>query len=122
MSLKAFRFSLETDKLILTPSDVLQTLDIGVDNDDHLSDVRFSTPKLKSAVLITVDQLSTNVKGTMMAFCTDSGSVGVVDTQTNEITRMKQSHTNVSIPSPEVGPSVLFLGVWFSPIYSRSSK
>jgi len=30
-----------------------------------------------------------------MAFCTDSGSVGVVDLETNEVTRMKQSHNSV---------------------------
>ncbi|KAF8559633.1 WD40 repeat-like protein [Imleria badia] len=74
---QALQFSLETDKLILTPSDALQTLDIGVDDDDN------------------VGELSINVKGTMMAFCTDSGSVGVVDLQTNEIRRMKQIHDNV---------------------------
>lgn len=34
-----------------------------------------------------------------MAFCTDSGSVGVVDLQTDEITRMKQSHANVCASS-----------------------
>lgn len=33
-----------------------------------------------------------------MAFCTDSGLVGVIDLKTNEITRMKQSHSNVSAP------------------------
>jgi WD40 repeat protein len=75
---QALRFSLETDKLILTSSDALQTLDIGVDDDDN------------------VGELSINVKGTKMAFCTDSGSIGVVDLQTNEITRTKQSHNNVS--------------------------
>ncbi|KAH0830620.1 WD40-repeat-containing domain protein [Lanmaoa asiatica] len=74
---QALRFSLSTDKLILTSSDALQRLDIGVDDDDNSGD------------------LSINVKGTKMAFCTDSGSVGVVDLQTNEVTRMKQSHNNV---------------------------
>ncbi|KAN0077233.1 WD40-repeat-containing domain protein [Tylopilus felleus] len=75
---QALRFSLVTDKLILTSSDALQALDLGVDDDDNV-----------------VGELFVNAKGTKMAFCTDSGSVGVVDLQTDEITRMKQSHANV---------------------------
>ena len=49
--LKALRFSLETDKLILTSSDALQALDIGVDDDDNVGEVRFSTWKFELAVL-----------------------------------------------------------------------
>lgn len=48
---KALRFSLETDKLILTSSDALQTLDIGVDDDDNVGEVRLSTWKFEIAVL-----------------------------------------------------------------------
>ncbi|KAF8136412.1 WD40-repeat-containing domain protein [Boletus edulis] len=74
---QALRFSLGTDKLVLTSSDAVQILDVGVDDDD------------------IVGEFTINVKGTKMAFCTDSGSVGVVDLETNEVTRMKQSHNSV---------------------------
>jgi len=50
---KALRFSLETDKLILTSSDALQTLDIGVDGDDIVGEVGFGSWKLEQAALTT---------------------------------------------------------------------
>ncbi|KAF9227856.1 WD40 repeat-like protein [Gyrodon lividus] len=74
---QALLFPLGTDKLILTSADVLRTLEIGADDDDVLN------------------ELSINAKGTQMAFCTDSGSVGIVDLATNEITRMRTCHDNV---------------------------
>lgn len=43
---KALQFSLRTDKLILMSSDALQTLDLGID-DDNLGEVRFSTRKFE---------------------------------------------------------------------------
>lgn len=54
MLLKALRFSLDTDKLILTSSDALQTLDIGLDDDDNVSEVRFSTWGFELTVLIAL--------------------------------------------------------------------
>ncbi|KAF8447905.1 hypothetical protein L210DRAFT_2824937 [Boletus edulis BED1] len=41
--LKVLRFSLGTDKLVLTSSDAVQILDIGVDDDDIVGEVRLST-------------------------------------------------------------------------------
>lgn len=67
-----------------------------MDDDDNLDEVKLVTRKRLDLLLIIADQLSINDKGTKMAFCTDSGSVGVIDLQTNDIARMKQSHNNVS--------------------------
>ncbi|KAF8844904.1 WD40 repeat-like protein [Paxillus ammoniavirescens] len=74
---QALSFLLGTDKLVLTSADVLRKLDIGADDDD------------------IVNELSINAKGTQMAFCTDSGSVGVVDLSNNKVTRMRNSHDNI---------------------------
>lgn len=42
MFVKAFQFSLATSKLILTSLDALRTLDIGVDDNDHVGEVRLA--------------------------------------------------------------------------------
>jgi hypothetical protein len=42
-------------------------------------------------------QLSLNQRNSQLAFCLDSGTVGVVDLSTKQITRMKTSHDNVCI-------------------------
>ncbi|KIJ69334.1 hypothetical protein HYDPIDRAFT_80305 [Hydnomerulius pinastri MD-312] len=74
---RAISFPFEVDKLVLTSTDALKTLEIGADEDDVLN------------------ELSINAKGNQLAFCTDSGTVGVVDLSTTKITRMRKSHDNV---------------------------
>ncbi|KAF9246467.1 WD40-repeat-containing domain protein [Melanogaster broomeanus] len=63
-------FHLGTDKLILTSCG-------RVDEDD------------------VVNEISINAKGAHMAFCTDSGAVGIVDLSTDKITHMRKSHISV---------------------------
>ncbi|KIK90563.1 hypothetical protein PAXRUDRAFT_831601 [Paxillus rubicundulus Ve08.2h10] len=74
---QALSFLLGADKLILTSANISSKLDIGADDDD------------------VVNELLINAKGTHMAFCTDSGSVGVVDLSNNKVTRMRNSHDNI---------------------------
>jgi hypothetical protein len=74
--LKALRFSLETDKLILTSSDALQTLDIGVDDDDNVGEVRPSTWKFEIAVLTASPALHKRERdqdGVLHGFWVDRG-------------------------------------------------
>lgn len=53
MLFKALRFSLVTDKLILTSSDALQALDLGVDDDDNVvGEVRSTTYKVEPTTML----------------------------------------------------------------------
>ncbi|KAH7889639.1 WD40-repeat-containing domain protein [Phlebopus sp. FC_14] len=74
---RVMAFTLETDKLVLTAADAVTNLEIGANADDVLN------------------ELSINGKGTQLAFCSDLGTVGVLDLQTNRITQMRQSHGNI---------------------------
>ncbi|KAG1771885.1 hypothetical protein EV702DRAFT_634015 [Suillus placidus] len=75
----ALRFAMDTEKMILAMADATLTLELGANDDDVLN------------------ELSLNQKNTQLAFCLDSGIVGVVDLSTKEVTRMKTSHDNVCI-------------------------
>ncbi|KAG2361955.1 WD40-repeat-containing domain protein [Suillus spraguei] len=73
----ALRFSMDTEKMILAKADATLTLELGVDKDDMLN------------------ELSLNQKNSQLAFCLDSGTVGVVDLSTKQVSRMKTSHDNI---------------------------
>jgi len=45
--------------------------------------------------LIIISQLSRNQRNSQLAFCLDSGTVGVVDLSTKQVTRMRTGHGNV---------------------------
>ncbi|KAG0696916.1 WD40-repeat-containing domain protein [Suillus ampliporus] len=73
----ALSFTMDTEKMILVQADATLTLELGADNDDVLN------------------ELSINQKNSQLAFCLDSGTVGVVDLSTKQVTRMKTSHDNI---------------------------
>ncbi|KAG1895675.1 WD40-repeat-containing domain protein [Suillus fuscotomentosus] len=73
----ALRFTVDTEKMILAKADATLTLELGAENDDVLN------------------ELSLNQKNSQLAFCLDSGAVGVVDLSTKQVTRMKTSHDNI---------------------------
>ncbi|KAG2341597.1 hypothetical protein BDR05DRAFT_976905 [Suillus weaverae] len=73
----ALRFAMDTEKMILAMADATLTLELGANDDDVLN------------------ELSLNQKNSQLAFCLDSGTVGVVDLSTKEVTRMKTSHDNI---------------------------
>ncbi|KAG1729018.1 WD40-repeat-containing domain protein [Suillus lakei] len=73
----ALRFTMDTEKVILAKADATLTLELGADNDDVLN------------------ELSLNQKNSQLAFCLDSGTVGVVDLSTKQVARMKTSHDNI---------------------------
>ncbi|KAL4077334.1 WD40-repeat-containing domain protein [Scleroderma yunnanense] len=70
-------FSVHTDKMILTSCDAHAELVIGSDDND------------------LVNELTINAKGNQLAYCLDSGIVGVIDLSNNKVVRMKQSHDTV---------------------------
>ncbi|KAG2744984.1 WD40 repeat-like protein [Suillus brevipes Sb2] len=73
----ALHFSMNTEKMVLAKADAILTLELGADDDDVLN------------------ELSLNKKNTQLAFCLDSGKVGVVDLSTKQITHMKTNHNNI---------------------------
>ncbi|KAG2047960.1 WD40 repeat-like protein [Suillus hirtellus] len=73
----ALYFTMDTEKMILAKADATLTLELGTENDDVLN------------------ELSLNQKNSQLAFCLDSGAVGVVDLSTKQVTRMKTSHDNI---------------------------
>jgi WD40 repeat protein len=72
----ALRFAMDTEKMILGKADAILTLELGADDD-------------------MLNELSLNDKNSQLAFCLDSGRVGVVDLSTKQITYMKTSHDNI---------------------------
>jgi len=69
-------------------------------------------------------QLSLNDKNSQLAFCLDSGRVGVVDLSTKQIIYMKTSHDNVCI-FQRVSGGCLAHGdadMWNGEVHSRSSE
>lgn len=73
----ALHFTMDTEKMILAKADATLSLELGADNDDVLN------------------ELSLNKKNSQLAFCLDSGTVGVVDLSTKQVTRMRTSHDNI---------------------------
>ncbi|KAG2038763.1 WD40-repeat-containing domain protein [Suillus americanus] len=73
----ALRFNMDTEKMILAKADATLTLELGPDDDDMLN------------------ELSLNQKNSQLAFCLDSGTVGVVDLSTKQVSHMKTSHDNI---------------------------
>ncbi|KIK44880.1 hypothetical protein CY34DRAFT_22799 [Suillus luteus UH-Slu-Lm8-n1] len=73
----ALHFAMGTEKMILAKTDATLTLKLCADDDDVLN------------------ELSLNQKNSQLAFCLDSGTVGVIDLSTKQITRMKTSHDNI---------------------------
>ncbi|KIK44998.1 hypothetical protein CY34DRAFT_22746 [Suillus luteus UH-Slu-Lm8-n1] len=73
----ALRFAMDTEKMVLAKADATLTLELGADDDDVLN------------------ELSLNQKNDQLAFCLDSGKVGVVDLSTKQFTRMKTNHDNI---------------------------
>ncbi|KAJ8587077.1 hypothetical protein M405DRAFT_742533 [Rhizopogon salebrosus TDB-379] len=73
----ALRFTMDTEKMILAKDDATLTLELGTDDDD------------------VVNELSRNQKCSQLAFCLDSGTVGVVDLSTKQVTCMRTSHGNI---------------------------
>ncbi|KAG1810958.1 WD40-repeat-containing domain protein [Suillus subaureus] len=73
----ALRFTMDTEKMILAKADATLMLELGADDDDM------------------VNELSLNQKNSQLAFCLDSGTVGVVDLSTKQISRLKTSHDNI---------------------------
>ncbi|KAG2086466.1 hypothetical protein BD769DRAFT_1532033 [Suillus cothurnatus] len=69
---KPLRFTMDTEKMILGKADAILTLELGADDD-------------------MLNELSPNHKNSQLAFCLDSGAVGVVDLSTKQITYMKTS-------------------------------
>ncbi|KAG1735653.1 WD40-repeat-containing domain protein [Suillus occidentalis] len=72
----ALHFAMDTEKMVLAKADATLTLELGADDD-------------------VLNELSLNQKKTQLAFCLDSGEVGVVDLSTKQITRMKTNHDNI---------------------------
>ncbi|GLB34660.1 putative WD40 repeats [Lyophyllum shimeji] len=76
---RIMNFQMDSPKMILTADDALTVIDVGdaSDPDDVLN------------------ELSLNYNETRLAFCTDSGVVGVVDLSTKAISRMRTKHESV---------------------------
>ena len=69
---------------------------IGEDAEDVLNDVRaFSCHKKASFRLMPISQLRLSENKKSIAFCTDSGTVGVIDVATNDVSRMRTKHNSV---------------------------
>lgn len=74
---RVLAFSIYTDKMILTSCDAHTELVIGADDND------------------LVNELTINARGDRLAYCLDSGAVGVIDLSNNKVVRMKKSHDSV---------------------------
>ncbi|KAI0949954.1 hypothetical protein AcV7_008573 [Taiwanofungus camphoratus] len=74
---RALLFEANVAKLILSAEDAAAILDLGQDDEDVLNELC----------------LSDNRKH--MAFSTDSGSIGIVDLSTRQVSRMKTSHNSI---------------------------
>ncbi|KAI6099904.1 WD40-repeat-containing domain protein [Pisolithus croceorrhizus] len=70
-------FTMNTDKLVLTVSDAHLKLDVGSDDND------------------AVNELTMNKNGDQVAFCLDSGVVGVINLCNNEVSQMRNGHDSV---------------------------
>lgn len=70
-------FTMDTDKMILTMSDAHLKLEVGSGDDD------------------AVNELTMNKNGSQVAFCLDSGVVGVINLCNNEVSRMRNGHGTV---------------------------
>ncbi|KAL4246103.1 WD40-repeat-containing domain superfamily protein [Abortiporus biennis] len=73
----AYSFNLDTEKLILAPTDALVSLELGEDDED------------------VVNELNVNENKKYLSFSSDAGSVGIVDLSTRQITRMKTRHNSI---------------------------
>ncbi|KAG2038776.1 hypothetical protein BDR03DRAFT_1009517 [Suillus americanus] len=71
----ALHFAMDTENIIPEKADATLTLELGTDNDDMLN------------------ELSINQKNSQLAFCLDSGTVGVVDLSTKQVSRMAISES-----------------------------
>ncbi|KAK7693774.1 hypothetical protein QCA50_003346 [Cerrena zonata] len=76
--IKARRFDLQVKKIILSLEDALNEVQLGEDDEDVLN------------------ELSINHSKKVLTFCSDNGTVGVLDLTDNRITRMKNKHGSIS--------------------------
>ena len=104
MNHKVLAFSIYTDKMILTSCDAHTELVVGADDNDLVNEVRIIE---SNAIFILrigrSGQLTINARGDRLAYCLDSGVVGVIDLSNNKVVRMKKCHDSVSHttnPSP----------------------
>ncbi|KAH9901554.1 WD40 repeat-like protein [Cubamyces lactineus] len=74
---KIFRFSGSSQKMVMSVEDASCSIEAGEDDEDLLNELHLSE------------------NGKVLAFGSDSGSVGVIDISSNKITRMRSSHTTV---------------------------
>ncbi|KAI0333505.1 WD40 repeat-like protein [Cubamyces sp. BRFM 1775] len=74
---KVFCFPGTSQKMIMSVEDASCSIEAGEDDDD------------------LVNELNLSENGKSLAFGSDSGSVGVIETSSNKITRMRNSHTTV---------------------------
>ncbi|OSD08594.1 WD40 repeat-like protein [Trametes coccinea BRFM310] len=74
---KLFAFPAETQKMIVSAADASCSLLVGEDDEDVLN------------------ELSISENGRLLAFGSDSGSVGTIEIPTQKVSRMRASHTTV---------------------------
>ncbi|KAI9057917.1 WD40 repeat-like protein [Trametes sanguinea] len=74
---KVFAFPAESQKIIMNATDASCCLVVGEDDEDVLN------------------ELSISDNGKLLAFGTDSGSVGTIEISTQKVSRMRASHTTI---------------------------
>ncbi|TFK30269.1 WD40 repeat-like protein [Coprinopsis marcescibilis] len=74
---KISKFQLDTPKMILSPEDALQTIQIGETEDD------------------VVNELALHYNKTHLGLGTDAGNIVLVDLATDEVTKTKTKHTSI---------------------------
>lgn len=86
---------MDSTKIILTPVDAVLNLELGEDDEDVLNEVCVWKTHRRFLPLNRISQLALSSNNKTLAFSSDSGTVGVVDIFTRNITRMKVKHNSV---------------------------
>ncbi|KAJ3007670.1 hypothetical protein NUW54_g3458 [Trametes sanguinea] len=80
---KVFAFATESKKIIMSTTDASCCLVVGFCGQKFTADMS------------SISQLSISENGKLLAFGTDSGSVGTIEISTQKVSRMRASHTTV---------------------------
>ncbi|KAI0093977.1 WD40-repeat-containing domain protein [Irpex rosettiformis] len=92
----AYRFSLDSSKMVLSNKDAIIQLLLGQDKEDVVNEVRVLIIWGSFSIHVSVDrQLSLSPNSKYLAFSTDAGTVGTIDLANQQVTRTKVSHTNI---------------------------
>lgn len=98
--MKVLLFQLNSQNMILTASDAIESVQLGDNEEEALNEVShwisFPDHLLFASVLNGISQITLNHNESKLAFTMDTGVVGVVDLITKKSSRMRVQHANVS--------------------------